>query len=168
MGQNTGFAAMLFGKRRTKGYAGVERRRAVRVRTDLSAQILLLDYRSVSCLVTDYSPLRGATVRPVSFRIARCLPPARWRHRSARTGRAQRRRSCRRSIHRHGLVVAVSPSGCGSPTTSLYRISSLPLRSGLSETTVSRGKDVLMAAPPQGSNEAVRPSHQICVCPLND
>lgn len=58
---------MLFGKRRTKGYAGVERRRAVRVRTDLSAQILLPDYRSVSCLVTDYSPFGARLSVPSAF-----------------------------------------------------------------------------------------------------
>jgi hypothetical protein len=58
---------MPFGKRQTKGYAGVERRRAVRVRTDLSAQILLPDYRSVSCLVTDYSPIGARLAVPSAF-----------------------------------------------------------------------------------------------------
>ena len=48
---------MPFGKRQTTGYCGVERRRAVRVRADLAAQILLPDHRSLKCCVTDYSPI---------------------------------------------------------------------------------------------------------------
>ena len=48
---------MPFGKRQPMGFCGVERRRAVRVRTDLAAQILLPDDRSLKCCVTDYSPI---------------------------------------------------------------------------------------------------------------
>jgi hypothetical protein len=45
---------MPFGKRQPTGYGGVERRRAVRVRTDLAAQILLPDHRSLKCCATDW------------------------------------------------------------------------------------------------------------------
>jgi hypothetical protein len=59
--------AMPFGKRQPTGYCGVERRRAVRIRTDLPAHILLPDYRSVSCLVTDYSPIGARLAVPSAF-----------------------------------------------------------------------------------------------------
>ena len=48
---------MPFGKRQPTGYGGVERRRADRVHTALAAQILLPDYQSLSCSITDYSPI---------------------------------------------------------------------------------------------------------------
>ena len=48
---------MPFGKRLPTGYGGVERRRADRVRTDLAAQILLPEYQSLNCSITDYSPI---------------------------------------------------------------------------------------------------------------
>jgi hypothetical protein len=58
---------MPFGKRQTIEYGGVERRRAVRIRADLAAQILLPDYRSVPCLVTDYSPIGARLAVPSAF-----------------------------------------------------------------------------------------------------
>lgn len=58
---------MLFGKREPTGYGGVERRRAVRVRTDLSAQILLPDHGSLKCCVTDCSPIGARLALPSAF-----------------------------------------------------------------------------------------------------
>ena len=57
---------MPFGKRRPSGYHGVERRRAARERSDVPAQILLPDYQSLHCFVTDYSPI-GARIAIPSF-----------------------------------------------------------------------------------------------------
>ena len=58
---------MPFGKRQPTGYWGVERRRAVRVRADLTAQILLPDYQSLNCTVTDYSLIGARLAVPSAF-----------------------------------------------------------------------------------------------------
>jgi hypothetical protein len=46
---------MSFGKRQPAGFHGVERRREVRERTDVSAQIVLPTRQTVKCRVSDFS-----------------------------------------------------------------------------------------------------------------
>jgi hypothetical protein len=46
---------MSFGKRQPIGFSGVERRREVRERTDVPAQILLPTDRTMKCRMTDIS-----------------------------------------------------------------------------------------------------------------
>ena len=46
---------MSFGKRQPIGFHGLERRRALRERTDVPAYILLTTGQNVKCRVTDFS-----------------------------------------------------------------------------------------------------------------
>jgi hypothetical protein len=88
---------MPFGKRQPTGYCGVERRRAVRIHADFPAQILLPDYRSVSCLVTDYSPIGARLAVPSAFGL-----PDVFRLRAGGTNR--RAQIVRRGIGHVGLM----------------------------------------------------------------
>jgi hypothetical protein len=90
---------MPFGKRQPTGYCGVERRRAVRVRTDLAAQILLPDYQSLRCTVTDYSPIGARIAVPSAFGL-----PEFFRLRAAGTNR--RARIVRSGIGHIGVTFA--------------------------------------------------------------
>lgn len=46
---------MSFGKRQPSGFGGVERRREVREKTDVTAQIVLSTGQTAKCSVIDYS-----------------------------------------------------------------------------------------------------------------
>ena len=48
---------MSFGKRQPTGFRGVERRREVREKTDISAHIVLPASQLVKCRVTDFSSM---------------------------------------------------------------------------------------------------------------
>ena len=58
---------MSFGKRQPVGFGGVERRRAVREKSDLSARILMPDGQSAKCLVTDFSRIGARLAVPSAF-----------------------------------------------------------------------------------------------------
>jgi hypothetical protein len=88
---------MPFGKRQSTGYGGVERRRAVRVRTDLAAQILLPDHRSLKCCATDCSPIGARLTVPSAFGL-----PDVFRVRVAGTDR--RARIVRRGVGHIGVA----------------------------------------------------------------
>jgi hypothetical protein len=88
---------MPFGKRQATGYCGVERRRAVRVRADVAAQIFLPDHRSLKCCVTDYSPIGARLAVTSAFGL-----PDVFRLRAGGTNR--RARIVRRGVSHVGVA----------------------------------------------------------------
>jgi hypothetical protein len=58
---------MSFGKRQPAGYRGVERRRAVREKADISAHIILPASQFVKCRITDHSSIGAWLIVPSAF-----------------------------------------------------------------------------------------------------
>jgi hypothetical protein len=58
---------MPFGKRQPTGYRGVERRRAVREKADISAHIVLPASHMVKCRVTNFSACGALLAVPSAF-----------------------------------------------------------------------------------------------------
>jgi hypothetical protein len=58
---------MPFGKRQPTGYRGVERRRAVREKADISAHIVLPASHMVKCRVTNFSTCGALLAVPSAF-----------------------------------------------------------------------------------------------------
>jgi hypothetical protein len=60
-------AQMSFGKRQPTGYRGVERRRAVRQKADISAHIILPASQFLKCRITDHSSIGARLAVPSAF-----------------------------------------------------------------------------------------------------
>jgi len=58
---------MSFGKRQPTGFRGVERRREVREKTDISAHIVLLASQLLKCRITDHSSTGARLTVPSAF-----------------------------------------------------------------------------------------------------
>jgi hypothetical protein len=58
---------MSFGKRQPAGYRGVERRRAVREKANISAHIILPASEFVKCRITDHSSIGARLTVPSAF-----------------------------------------------------------------------------------------------------
>ena len=58
---------MSFGKRQPAGYRGVERRRAVRQKADISAHIVLPASQFLKCRITDHSSVGARLTVPSAF-----------------------------------------------------------------------------------------------------